>query len=386
MTRAMTRPAGVADIAAAIARQLLVMACFALATVAPSRAQGAGTAAPGKIVVGTMRVPPFVLRGDDGQWNGLSVQLWKQIAAELKVEYEFREYDYDLAGLLDAVERHDVDAAIAAIPITSEGEARFDYSHPYFQAGLGIAVRAEPQRGMFGPLASLFTYQALGTVATMIVLLLLAGTLIWLAERRQKGHFDESPIHGIGDGIWWAAVTLTTTGYGDKVPVTLPGRSLALIWMFASIFFVTIFSATLASSFVVNRLRTGINGPEDLPRVRVATVSGTAGEEWLAGQGLAMRAYPFVIQASKALQRGDVQALVYEKAILGHMIKEYGWRELQVLPHTLAVSDYAIALPTGSSLTEAVNRALLKVVHRPDWARVVQRYVGETDRGAADTP
>jgi polar amino acid transport system substrate-binding protein len=89
-----------------------------------------------------------------------------------------------------------------------------------------------------------------------------------------------------------------------------------------------------------------------------------------------------VIQAIKALQRGDVQALVYEKAILGHMIKEYGWRELQVLPHTLAVRDYAIALPTDSPIKEAVNRSLLKVVHRPDWKDLVQRYVGGTDQVA----
>ena len=44
-----------------------------------------------------MRVPPFVLRSDDGQWSGLSIDLWKQIAAELKLDFEFREFDYDPA-------------------------------------------------------------------------------------------------------------------------------------------------------------------------------------------------------------------------------------------------------------------------------------------------
>ena len=39
------------------------------------------------MVVGTMRVPPFVLRGDDGQWGGLSIDLWKLIAAELKLAF-----------------------------------------------------------------------------------------------------------------------------------------------------------------------------------------------------------------------------------------------------------------------------------------------------------
>jgi ABC-type amino acid transport substrate-binding protein len=186
-------------------------------------------------------------------------------------------------------------------------------------------------------------------------------------------------VQGVADGVWWAAVTLTTTGYGDKVPVSWRGRSVAVVWMFASNFCIAFFSAALASSFIVGRLKTGIAGPDDLPRARVAAVAGSAGAQWLGLQQMSARSYPFVIQASKALQRGDVDALIYEKAILGHMIKEYGWRELQVLPHTLAVREYAIAVPTDSPLKEPINRALLKVVYGPAWKDVVQRYVGATD-------
>jgi polar amino acid transport system substrate-binding protein len=182
--------------------------------------------------------------------------------------------------------------------------------------------------------------------------------------------------------VWFAVVTMTTTGYGDKVPLTTWGRVVAMTWMFASIFLVALFSATLASSFVVHRLTTDVTSPNDLARVRVAGVAGTAGAEWLNAQGFRARSYPFVIQAMKALRRGDVQALVYEKPILGHMIAEYGWRELQVLPHTLAVRDYAIALPTDSPLRKSVNRALLKIVQGPDWKDVVRRYVGATDQVA----
>ncbi len=368
---------------AAMMRQFVAVVFVLSSFAAPSHGQADTNGTPAKIVVGTMRVPPFVVRSDDGQWSGLSIELWRQIASDLKVPFEFREYDYDLPGLLDAVERNRIDAAIAAIPITLEGEARFDFTHPYFAAGLGIAVRAEPQGGMFGTLAGIFTPQVLVSIAALFGLLLFVGMLIWLLERRQHSHFDSRPSRGIADGVWFAAVTMTTTGYGDKVPVTAAGRAVAMAWMFASIFLVALFSATLASSFVVGRLKTDVNGPGDLARARVAGVSGTAGELWLNAQGFRTRSYPFVIQAMKALQRGDVQALVYEKPILGHMIKEYGWRDLQVLPHTLAVRDYAIALPTDSPLKESINRALLKVVQGPDWKDLVQHYVGGAEQVAA---
>lgn len=337
--------------------------------------------APAKLIVGTMRVPPFAMRGDDGRWSGLSIELWQQVAAQLKLDYEFREFDYDPAGLLNAVERRQLDVAVAPIPVTPEGERRFDFSQPYFAAGLGIAVRAEPRHGVLKILGGLMTYQLLATVAALLGLLLAVGGLVWWVERRHNpGHFSPRPLTGVGDGMWWAAVTMTTTGYGDKTPVTWGGRTIALVWMFASIFCIAIFSATLSSSFVIGSLRTGVNGPADLPGVRVAAVSDTPGQRWLAVQGQAARSYPFVIQASKALKRGDVDALVYERAVLGHMIKEYGWKDLKLLPHTVASTDYALALPAGSPLTEDVNRALLAIVQRPEWREVAQRYVGDTER------
>lgn len=363
---------------------LAAICCAALsllcAPVAPAQAQDVSAQAP-KLVIGTMRVPPFVMRGDDGQWSGLSIELWKAVAAEMKAEFEFREFDYDAAGLMDAAEHGQVDAAIAAIPMSDEQEGQLDFSHPYFSAGLGIITRLEHQSVFGAILASIFTFQFLGAMGVLIAVLVGIGSLVWAAEHRVNAQqFDERPAQGIGDGFWWAIVTLTTTGYGDKVPRTWLGRSIAIVWMFASIIFVTLFSGAVASVFVVNQLRTGVQGPADLPRVRIAAVPGTAGEHWINTNGLAARSFPFVIQASKALQRGDVEALIYERSIVGHMIRQYGWQELQVLPHTLAVRDYAIALPTDSRHKEKINRALLRVTQRTEWKEIVQRYIGEVDQ------
>jgi len=37
------------------------------------------------------------------------------------------------------------------------------------------------------------------------------------------------------DALWWCVATVTTTGYGDVVPVTSVGRIVALVYMFFGI-------------------------------------------------------------------------------------------------------------------------------------------------------
>ena len=58
-----------------------------------------------------------------------------------------------------------------------------------------------------------------------------------------------SNIHSIPDAIWWALVTVTTVGYGDKYPVTTPGRLVALLLMAVGIALFTVIIGSLADWF-----------------------------------------------------------------------------------------------------------------------------------------
>lgn len=82
---------------------------------------------------------------------------------------------------------------------------------------------------------------------------------------------------------------------------------------------------------------------------------------------------------AKALKRGEIEALVAERGIIAHMIRSYDWKDLTILPQTLAVSDHAIALPAGSPLKEEINRALLRFTQQRGWKELVQRHVGDTE-------
>ena len=357
---------------------VLLTAIQAVAQVGVLRAQTGQEEAPSRLVVGTLTAPPFAMRSQDGSWEGISIALWQEIAEQMGVEYEYRVFDSDLSGLLEAVEKGQVDLAVAALSMTSAREKQFDFSHPFFQTGLGIAVHRQPSGGILSTLTGLLSPQFLQALAGLAGLLLLVGIVVWYVERRRNPeHFDRSPAKGIADGFWWSAVTMTTVGYGDKAPVTWAGRAVSLVWMFASIFLISFFTAMLASSITTSQLRPALDGPEDLPRVRVGSVQGSSGDEQLVARGLRPQRYPVAVEACQALENRQVEAVVHDEAMLRYLIRKNGWGDLMVLPQTLNSESYAIALPPGSPLRERLNRILLQAVHDADWEQTVERYLGE---------
>lgn len=74
---------------------------------------------------------------------------------------------------------------------------------------------------------------------------------------------DLSVMHSVPDAMWWSVVTMTTVGYGDRSPVTGPGRALAVFVMFMSLFLLSSFTATFASAFVARRIEAGQAQAED---------------------------------------------------------------------------------------------------------------------------
>lgn len=67
----------------------------------------------------------------------------------------------------------------------------------------------------------------------------------------------ESSIQNIWQGIWWAFVSITTTGYGDYTPVTLGGRIIGIIVMISGVAVISLLTATISSVFIERQIRKG---------------------------------------------------------------------------------------------------------------------------------
>jgi polar amino acid transport system substrate-binding protein len=332
--------------------------------------------APPSLRVATRQVPPFAMQGTDGEWRGIAIDLWQQAAEELGFTSTFEEADIDemIAGLQDG--RYD--AAVAALTMTSEREAQIDFLHPYFDAGLGIAVRPTGNGAWWSLLRSLISVQFFTAVGSLALLLLLVGLLVWYVERRRNPEqFGGNTLQGIGSGFWWSAVTMTTVGYGDKAPATVAGRLVGLVWMFASIIIISGMTAAIASALTVSQLSRGISGPEDLPGTRVGTVAGTTSENYLRDRLIDVRLAAESPEAAlQALADGKLDAVVYDAPILRYLVNRETDAELEVLPREFEPQNYALAVPPGSELREPLNRLILERTRGRAWQEVVGRYLG----------
>jgi Ion channel. len=84
------------------------------------------------------------------------------------------------------------------------------------------------------------------TVGAVSLLVIVGALAVTDAERGVPG----ANIENLGDGFWWAAVTIATVGYGDRFPVSPIGRGVAVALMVGGIALLGVVTATIASWLV----------------------------------------------------------------------------------------------------------------------------------------
>lgn len=329
-----------------------------------------------EVVIGIRVVPPFVMPVDeanpDAGYEGITIQLWEHIASELDLEYRYEERD--IAGLLAGVENGELYAAASALTITADREEQVDFTHPFYVTGLGIAVAYTPTN-IWQAFLAVFSAEFLYIVGFLFIVLLFWGALVWAAERRANAEeFGGSPVQGIGSGFWWAAVTMTTVGYGDKSPRSFAGRVIGLIWMFMAVIIISFFTASIASSLTVTQLDSRIAGEDDLAFVRVGILENSATQLYMDEHNLRYTHFSSIDAGLKAISEGQVDAFVHDAPIIRYESSRSFRNEVRVLPNTFNDQYYGIALPAEAPYRNEINKLLLDYISSDAWQQVETQY------------
>ena len=329
---------------------------------------------PQAITVVTKDIEPFVFV-DGQEVSGFSIDLWQALALELGMPFEY-EIVTTVQEQLDAVETNQADVAIAAISITAEREKNVDFSHRYFESGLGILTRPGSNTPLLDSFRLALSPTLLRLFAFLVLSILIAGHIIWLIERRRNEEFPQTYFRGVWEGIWWAAVTVTTVGYGDKTPIGRIGRLFGMFWMFAGLFIIANFTAGVTSQLTLQTLQAVINGPEDLPGKQVVTVAGSTSDAWLQNEGIGHRTVATIEEAYELLDSGRVDAVVYDHPVLLYYTLQNPEQGYVVAGEVFNEEDYGMAFPYGSPLREEVNRALLILLENGTYDQIYTKWYG----------
>jgi len=332
----------------------------------------------GTIRIATRTAPPFVSYNNE-LYTGFTIELLDLVATEIGADLEIYGVTSN-AKLIDDVARGEADLGASAIAITSLREQRIDFSQPYFDSGLEIMVASESRGFLGGRLAAvartIFSLDLLLVVLSLIVVLFAAAHIVWLAERRTNPEFPQTYKEGIWEAFWWAAVTATTVGYGDKTPKGVVGRVFGLFWMFVGLFVLAYFTAGIASAFTLDELEGRIAGPGDLRGNDVGVVADSLADEYLKSQGIAATEYLTANEAYDALLDESLDAVVHDAAILQHFVTETDNADIDLTGLVFAERGFGFALGNDSELTEAVNRGLISVIESGEYGELYEQWFG----------
>lgn len=310
--------------------------------------------------VGLAGNPPFVMPETKIN-SGIAYEIWNTVAQTAGWQYSIEHYA-TVSDALSALREGKLDLVVGPVSITSERVKEFDFSQPFYYSGLSIMSRKDAP-GILDRIRPFFSMKLLVAVLIFLSILGIVGTLIWLAEREKSPEqFPHDMAHGIANGMWLAIVTMSTTGYGDRAPVTFWGRIIAGAWMVISIIFATTMVAGIASTLTLTGMgNKTITNAAQLRGKQVASPSSEVTESFLEEFHAKTIRVKSLTEAYKLLKAKKVAAIVFDRPQLLYFMKKNPDKDIIISRSVYDPTSYGFAFPLNSPLSKQINFQLLSL-------------------------
>ncbi len=355
--------------------------CLQLATSA-----GAAPPVPQEALrVETFLAPPFVIE-QGKELTGFGIDIWKEVAARMHVDSIYELAATPNAGF-EALRSKHADLAVSAVFITVERDREFDFSYPIMEAGQQVMVRESDRAATtVNPLRELLRLFSKTTgvwLGTALLLVLVPAHIVWLLERRHKEGIipTQQYFPGIFYAAYWSASTLLTQA--EQMPRQWLARVTALLWMFAGVVFVALYTAQLTATLTVQEMRGPINGPEDLPGKQVGTLAESVGVQYLRDHNAKIQEFTKVTDLYQALLDKKVDAVLLAAPALRYYEAHDGKGLVKVVGPEFDKGELAFVFPDGSPLRRRVNTVLVAIRADGTYLQFYEKWFG-SDLRAVD--
>jgi polar amino acid transport system substrate-binding protein len=348
-----------------------------------------------RLKVGVKSLPPFVIKrpvqlanpNSSSQltqqrvtFTGIDIAIWEAIAAVQKWEYDYFEYTSVEMGLAE-LNQGNLDVLVGALEITPERFKQVNFTQPYYFSHAALLVNRSPLP-LWNYLHPFLKVAAFSALALVFLLISLFSHLIWLVERRDNPeHFPQQYWRGISQAYWFTAVTMTTVGYGDAVPITGMGRRLTFIWMWIGMVLTSSITAALASGFtlsVTQKVNTENLQNQDLSP-KIVVIGEALNLNFLKDQSVPLVQVETLREAVDLLNRNQVGGILYFEDPLVYFQQTQATNSYELVGLDAAPIAYGFALRLNDPRLQEINVSLLEMMQSQQLKSILNQYSLGTD-------
>jgi len=328
--------------------------------------------------VATFILPPFVIKKGD-QLTGFSIELWDEIAARMKVKSRYQVVT-DVNSCIESVRVNNADIGVSGIFYTVERDQAIDYTYSIVNAGIQVMVRDSGSKAHLHPLQDWLTLlfsQAAGLwLLAALLIALIPAHIVWLLDRTNKDGVSptENYFPGIFHSLFWAMTAVASQA--PVMPKQWMARTFAVIWIFAGVVFVSLFTAQLAALLTVAQIQGTINGPGDLPGQRVGTLVASTSAIYLRNIEADVQEFQSTDEMYQALLDGKVDAVVLGSPVLSYYAAHEGRGRVKLVGPEIDKNDIGFVLPLGSHLRKQISNELLALREDGTYQRIYAKWFG----------
>lgn len=339
-------------------------------------AQAENETAPRVVNVGVYVSPPFVT-AQDGTYDGMAIDLWEAVAANLNLATRYVAYP-TIRELTSAARQGEIDAAVSNLTITRDRAEIISFTQPWYDAGLRIMVPDESPGGFWSVVSGLGDAGHLRAYGWLLAVIATATIGFTLFDRKFDPDFPKRWREGTAESFYHVVSIATAGRTSRKNLFGWIGRIWQAIWMVVGVGVIAYVTSSVTSVMTTVSIERGIHSLADVSDKTVGVFTGSASEDYLSALGIASRSYPDIDAAAAAMKAGNIDAIIGDAPVLEHFAHSKPQENVAVVGNIFHPDKYGFAFPHDSDLTGPVTLRILGLMEDGTVEKLRSRYFGNT--------
>ncbi|KAL9981440.1 hypothetical protein ACROYT_G010146 [Oculina patagonica] len=313
---------------------------------------------PDGLSLSVLHAPPFITVSHSGQVEGLLGEYFSLIIQRC-FTHKCKSFSYSIRptifnsteSFISTIRENKTDVAFPlSRPLMMSLSGRRDSTEPQpvtfetfmISPGYSLIMDVEHVNDKVSELElnSLFENSWPIVVFTLLIAGI-SGMVVWILETYfNEEEFPRSFTKGSYEGFWWAFVTMTTVGYGDKTPKFIFGRLFGVLWILTGLVVIAMFTATATSALGINA-----NDLIGLEGNRIGVLSNASAEYQANQRGAYVSVFSSIYDLFNALKNDEVDGILMDRYRAAFFLDAMNETRFKVFKAFLVEIPYYIAMP-----------------------------------------